>query len=384
MFPMLPSHPDPSPLRSVAQCVHMHLPADARTLLVAIGWPDDAEMRATVEALPEGRLARVSAQHRSGYTVATAIDREFRAQALAAWTRPRAAPEDRAVVGDWVLLEPANDQIAALLPRRTLLKRAAAGESYKQQPIAANVDTAFVVSGLDLDFNPRRLERYLMLVRASGAEPVLVLTKNDLHPDTDVDALLAGIAAQGVAIHRVNAKDPASVAVLHPYVGPGHSVVLIGSSGAGKSTLTNTLLGIQKMKTAAVREHDARGRHTTTHRALIPLPQGGCLIDSPGMRELKPTGEESVEHGGFEDIELLAAQCRFRDCAHGGEPGCAVRAAIEAGTLDTARYANYLKLGGEVALAAQGQAAQLARRAEGKVGAKAYKQRHQQKYGRDG
>ncbi len=347
----------------------MHLPADARSQLLAIGWPDDVAACATLDALPDGRLARVSAQHRSGYTVATAIDREFPAQSLAAWMRPRFPAEDRAVVGDWVLLEPASDQIVALLPRRTLLKRAAAGEAYKQQPIAANVDTVLVVSGLDLDFNPRRLERYLLLVRASGAEPVLVLTKNDLaaqhsHRETDVDALLADIAAHGVAIHRVNAKDPASVAVLHRYLGPGRSAVLIGSSGAGKSTLTNTLLGTQHIRTAAVRAHDSRGRHTTTHRALIALPQGGCLIDSPGMRELKLTGEESLEEGGFEDIEALIAQCRFSDCKHASEPGCAVRAALESGALDAARYANYRKLGVEVAAAAQGLAAQQARRAD--------------------
>jgi ribosome biogenesis GTPase len=361
----------------------MQLMPDARHDLIAIGWPDDAQARAALEPLPDGRLARVSAQHRSGYVVAIAVDREFPAQALAAWTRPRIAPEERAVVGDWVLLEPARDHIIALLPRRSLLKRAAAGESYKQQPIAANIDTVFVVSGLDLDFNPRRIERYLMLVRASGAEPVLVLTKNDLHPDVDVDALLAGIAAQGVAIHRINAKDAASVAVLHPCLGPGRSVVLVGSSGAGKSTLTNTLLGTQKMKTAAVRGHDARGRHTTTHRALIALPQGGVLIDSPGMRELKPTGEESLEQGGFEDIEALTVQCRFSDCGHNGEPGCAVRAALEAGTLDPARYANYRKLGLEVAAAAQGHAQQQARKADGRAGAKSYRQRHLEKYGRN-
>ncbi len=346
--------------------------ADARTHLIAIGWPDDAAARATLAALPEGRLARVSAQHRSGYTVATAFDHEFPAQALAAWMRPRFPAEDRAVVGDWVLLEPATDQIVVLLPRRTLLKRAAAGEAYKQQPIAANIDSVLVVSGLDMDFNPRRLERYLVLVRASGAEPVLVLTKNDLHPDTDVAALLAGISAQGVAIHRVNAKDPASVAALHPYLGPGCSAVLIGSSGAGKSTLTNTLLGTQNIRTAAVRAHDSRGRHTTTHRALIALPQGGCLIDSPGMRELKLTGEENLEDGGFEDIEALGTQCRFNDCRHVSEPGCAIRAALDAGTLDAARYANYRKLGGEVAAAAQGLAAQQARRADVRVADRAH------------
>ena len=128
----------------------------------------------------------------------------------------------------------------------------------------------------------------------------------------------------------VNAKDPASVASLHGWLGAGRTSVLVGSSGAGKSTLTNTLLGIEKMKTAAVRENDSRGRHTTTHRALIPLPSGACLIDTPGMRELKPTGEEELAESGFADIEALAEQCKFRDCSHQTEPGCAVRAAIEA------------------------------------------------------
>ena len=365
----------------------MQLGADARTHLLPIGWSDDGEAHAALAALPEGRIARVSAQHRSGYTVATSLDTEFPAQSPAPWMRPRFPAEERAVVGDWVLLEPANDQIVTLLPRRTLLKRGAAGESYKQQPIAANVDTVFVVSGLDLDFNPRRLERYLLLVRASGAQPVLVLTKQDLATlepgrDAEIDAQLADLAAQGFPIHRVNAKDPASVAALHPYLGAGRSVVLVGSSGAGKSTLTNTLLGTQKIRTAAVRAHDSRGRHTTTHRALIALPQGGCLIDSPGMRELKLTGEENVAEGGFEDIEALASGCRFSDCRHAGEPGCAVRAALDAGTLDAARYAHYRKLGDEVAVAAQGLAVQQARRAEAGAAAKGYKKKPRGKYDR--
>jgi ribosome biogenesis GTPase len=362
--------------------------ADARTRLLAIGWPDDAQARATLAELPEGRLARISAQHRSGYLAATAADREFAVQPLAAWLRPRYPPEQRGVVGDWVLLEPERDHILALLPRRSLLKRAAAGEHYKQQPIAANIDTVFVVSGLDADFNPRRIERYLMLVRASGAEPVLVLTKHDLHPDTDTEGGLAGIAAQGVAILRVNAKDAAAVAALHPWLGSGRTAVLVGSSGAGKSTLTNTLLGIQKAKTAEVRAHDARGRHTTTHRALIALPQGGCLIDSPGMRELKLTGEESLEEGGFEDIEALAAACRFSDCRHAGEPGCAVRAALDAGTLDPARFESWRKLGAELNAANLGIAAQQARRAEARIADKAAVsrkagKRYKDKYGRD-
>ena len=364
----------------------MQIAPDAIEPLRHIGWPADASALDALGELPDGRIARISGQHRSGYIVAIAPGVEFPVQSPSPWVRREFPPEQRAVVGDWVLLEPAADQIVQLLPRRSLLKRAAAGEHYKQQLIAANIDHALVVSGLDQDFNPRRIERYVLLVRGSGAEPVLVLTKADLvarsgqygSPGGDIETALAALAdirAQGIAIFVVNAKDAASIAALRPYLGPGHTVVLVGSSGAGKSTLSNTLLGIEKMKTAAVREADARGRHTTTHRALIPLPQGGCLIDTPGMRELKPSGEEDLAEGGFEDIEGLATECRFRDCAHVGEPGCAVRAALDSGTLDPARYANYRKLSGEVSVAAQGLAAQLARRSEPRVAAKSVRKR---------
>ena len=209
--------------------------------------------------------------------------------------------------------QPADEpKVVALLPRRTAIKRGAAGEHYKQQVIAANIDTVFIVCGLDADFNPRRIERYLLLVRG-GAEPVVVLTKVDLAGGLDgpgvgeARATLAELAAQDIAVLVVNAKDRDSVAGLHRWLGPGQTAVLVGSSGAGKSTLTNTLLGIEKMKTGEVRESDARGRHTTTHRALIPLPSGACLIDTPGMRELKPTGEEDLAEGGFADVE---AACR--------------------------------------------------------------------------
>src|SRR3546814_596245 len=189
----------------------------------------------------------------------------------------------------------------ALLPRRTAIKRGAAGEHYKQQVIAANIDTVLVVSGLDGDFNPRRIERYLLLVHGGGAQPIVVLTKAD-RDDSDVQAAidaLVGVAGQDVPVFAVNAKDRDSVAVLDPWLQAGMTAVLVGSSGAGKSTLINTLLGVEKVKTAGVRESDARGRHTTTHRALIPLPSGACLIDTPGMRELKPTGEEDLAAGGF-------------------------------------------------------------------------------------
>jgi ribosome biogenesis GTPase len=179
----------------------------------------------------------------------------------------------------------------------------------------------------------------------------------------------------------VNAKDADTLRALAPWLQPGRSIVLVGSSGAGKSTLTNTLLGVERMKTGEVRESDSRGRHTTTHRALVPMPSGACLIDTPGMRELKPTGEEDVAEN-FSDIEALSAQCRFRDCRHQREPGCAVRAAIEQGTLDAARYAHYLKLRDEVAGAASKLATRLAQKADEKPAGKPTVKRADDRNGR--
>ncbi|NUS39878.1 MAG: ribosome small subunit-dependent GTPase A [Lysobacter sp.] len=367
------------------------------TPLRAIGWPDagpvsDPQWAACLAAHPQARPARVVEQHRTGYVVAEGPDTGVAAESPPEWQRAtgyrkgKLAPEERAAVGDWVLVEGTRTapRIVALLPRHSAIKRGAAGEHYRQQLIAANIDTVFVVCGLDADFNPRRIERYLLLVQGSGATPVVVLSKADKAGDDAVAAAreaLAGPAARDVAVVALNAKDAASVAALSPWLQPGRSVVLVGSSGAGKSTLTNTLLGIEKMKTAAVREHDARGRHTTTHRALIPLPSGACLIDTPGMRELKPTGEEDVADS-FEDIEALATQCRFRDCRHQREPGCAVRAALDAGTLDAGRYANFLKLRDEVAGAADRLAARIAQKGEPKPAAKMPGRRVEEKHGR--
>lgn len=340
-------------------------------------------------AHPAAVPARVVEQHRSGYVVATGPGEGFPVESLPEWQRPAGyrkgtvAPEDRPAVGDWVLVE-GGKRIVALLPRRSAIKRGAAGEHYKQQLIAANVDVVFVVCGLDGDFNPRRIERYLLLVQGSGAQVVVVLTKADKDgaDATAAHAALAGIEAQGVAVVAVNAKDAATVAALLPWLPPGDTAVLVGSSGAGKSTVTNTLLGTEKMKTGEVREHDARGRHTTTHRALIPLPSGACLIDTPGMRELKPTGEEELADGGFADIQALAEQCKFRDCAHQKEPGCAVRAAIARGELDEARFLNYVKLKDEVAAASDRLASRMADKQAGKVLTRALNKRVEDKYGK--
>lgn len=355
--------------------------------LQAIGWPITAEdplpadpvWRQALADHPQARPARVTEQHRSGYVVSDGPDSGYRVESLPEWQRAAnykkgsLAPEQRPGVGDWMLVEgePERAKVVALLPRYSAIKRGAAGEHYKQQLIAANIDTVFVVCGLDGDFNPRRIERYLLLVRG-GAEPVIVLTKADEaiaaneHAVAEASGALIELA-QGVAIRAVNARDrESSVAAMSPWLKPGRTVVLVGSSGAGKSTLTNSLLGNERMKTGAVRESDARGRHTTTHRALIPLPSGACLIDTPGMRELKPTGEEDVAEN-FADVEALAEQCKFRDCSHASEPGCAVREAIESGKLDPQRFASYLKLSGEVS----GAASKLANRRAHKADIKA-------------
>ncbi|MFS8064382.1 MAG: ribosome small subunit-dependent GTPase A [Luteimonas sp.] len=374
-----------------------------------IGWSSstaaDPVWAALQAAHPQARPARVIEQHRSGYVVAEAPGPGYTAQSPVEWQRAPSyrkgmvASEQRAAVGDWVLVQGDDgsdgkntSQIVTLLPRHSAIKRAAAGEHYRQQVIAANIDTVFIVCGLDADFNPRRIERYLLLVHGSGSTPVVVLTKADkaaVIDDKDVqcsaieDAVIAlsEVAAQGVAIVAVNAKDRDSVAALGPWLCAGTTVVLVGSSGAGKSTLTNSLLGIDRMKTAEVRGSDARGRHTTTYRALIPLPSGACLIDTPGMRELKPTGEEDVAEN-FSDIDELAAQCKFRDCRHESEPGCAVRAAIKSGTLAASRYMHFLKLRDEVADAADKLANRLAQQSDAKVQGKPVNKRPDEKYGR--
>jgi ribosome biogenesis GTPase len=360
------------------------------TPLRAIGWPfdgppTDPAWAQAIAAHPSARPARVNEQHRSGYVVAESPDESYSPESLPEWQRAKCPPESRPAVGDWVLVEGEGKaaRIVALLPRFSAIKRGAAGEHYKQQLIAANIDTAFVVCGLDADFNPRRIERYLLLLSGSGVQPVVVLTKAD-KDGADADAAkesLSATLAQGVAVVAVNAKDRASVDALSPWLGEGRSVVLVGSSGAGKSTLTNTLLGIERMKTGDVRSSDDRGRHTTTHRALLAMPSGACLIDTPGMRELKPTGEEDVAES-FADIEAIAEHCRFRDCKHAKEPGCAVRAAVERGELDAGRVANFLKLRDEVAAASDQLATRLAQKANARVQGKALHKRLDEKYGK--
>jgi ribosome biogenesis GTPase len=351
-------------------------------LLSTIGW------RGNAPPMPEGtvglRLLRVVAQHRNGYRVHDGAT-EFPAQPAPRFLRRGGDPVERPAVGDFVLVEPTSPLlIRDVLPRRSELSRAAAGERYQRQVIATNIDSVIVLMGLDGDFNPRRIERYLALIQGSGAQPVIVLTKRDKVDDDTFSAAAASVRellpAQ-VELHAINAKDSASIAPLLGHLQHGDTAVLVGSSGAGKSTLTNTLLGVQRQATNTVRDNDSRGRHTTTHRALIALPSGGCLIDTPGMRELKLTGDEELGQAGFADIETLALQCRFGDCAHGNEPGCAVRAALDSGALDAARWANFLKMRDELSATNETLEAQLRRKGQARVANKALNKRLNEKYG---
>jgi ribosome biogenesis GTPase len=251
-------------------------------------------------------------------------------------------------VGDWVAVrrvEPSFALIEAVLPRRTQFSRRAAGGTALEQVIAANVDVAAVVCGLDRDFNLRRLERYLVLARESRAEPLVVLNKADLCETLEECLEAVGRIAQGARVVAISARE--TVEPLRPVV-RGQTVAFLGSSGAGKSTIANALLGEQLQAVAAVREGDSRGRHTTTSRMLIPLPGGGAIIDNPGMRELQLWATEESLDEVFQDVSALARECRFGDCTHGGEPGCAVRSAIESGEIDPARWGSYRKLQAEL------------------------------------
>jgi ribosome biogenesis GTPase len=258
------------------------------------------------------------------------------------------------VVGDFLLAEPGEEPaVARVLARRSQLSRGAAGRAAVEQPIVANVDLVLLVHGLDAGVKARRIERTLAAVYASGADAAVLLTKVDLAEDRVAALEEAATAAPGAPVHAVSVRTGEGVEAVRALLAPGFTGVFVGPSGAGKSTLVNALLGAEVQATAEVRDWDARGRHKTTGRRLFALPGGGAVIDGPGIRELKlwdPEGIETV----FEDVARIAEGCRFRDCAHEDEPGCAVRAAVEDGRLDPERFESLKKLEGE-ARAAEGR-----------------------------
>jgi ribosome biogenesis GTPase len=290
---------------------------------------------------------RVVSGHTHVYGVWTETD-ELLGEVSGRLRHEASGPQDFPAVGDWVALEPRPSEgrgtIHFVLPRRTAFVRRAAGGRDEGQVLAANVDTVFLVAGLDGDFNPRRVERALVLAWESGAEPVIVLNKADLADDLDLRRREMEEAAAGVPVLALSAREGSGLESLAPYLGEGRTVALLGSSGVGKSTIANRLLGEERLPTATVREHDQRGRHTTTHRELLVLPGGALLLDTPGLREIQLWAGDEALAAAFSDVVALARGCRFRDCRHEGEPGCAVRAAVESGDLGEERLASHHKL----------------------------------------
>lgn len=295
---------------------------------------------------------RVAVEHRERYFVLTA-DGECDAEVTGKLLYMTDNPSDLPKVGDWVVLSMFEGEqkgiIHDVLPRRTKFSRKVAGKKMQEQVIATNIDTTFLVQGLDDNFNLRRLERYLVMVREGGIEPVVVLNKADLCPDPEQKQQQVGVIAPDVAVFLTSATSGQGIAALRSRLLPGSTYAFVGSSGVGKSTLINSLAEAEIMKTGSVREVDAKGRHTTTHRELIALPNGSLLIDTPGMREMQLWSSDQALDDAFAEIVQLATECHFPDCSHTHEKGCAVLAAVENGELSAERYDNFVKLGKEMA-----------------------------------
>ncbi len=317
--------------------------------LISLGWNSFFEDQLASVDRASVTLARVSAHH--GSQVALHGDRgEFRIPVQSA------EAVGRVTVGDWLVLNAEGLLAIRLLERRSLLTRKAAGEEVKPQLLVANIDTVFIVSSCNADFNLSRIERYLAMTLQAGATPVVVLTKSDLCDDPLALVRQTEQLHPGLSVQLMDARSPEQAAVLRAWCGPGASVALLGSSGVGKSTLAEAL-GAGEVRTGRIRENDAKGRHTTTSRSLHLLPSGGVLVDNPGVREFQlPPCEDGVSDL-FEDVVKIVLECKFSDCGHEGEPGCAVRAAIESGELEARRFASFQKLSQEQARNAEKLAA---------------------------
>lgn len=312
--------------------------------LADLGWRNDFASQLSAEELERLSPARVTAVHRTGvHVVGRGID-----ALLPPYTSNPDDEEAAATVGDWLLLEPGALRARRRLERTSLFKRRAAGTGRRSQLIAANVDTLFIVSSCNQDFNVARLERYLALARAAEVTPVVALTKADLAEAPGAFARIAAKLLPGLLVEALDARDVGEVARLAPWCGRGQTIALLGSSGVGKSTLVSTLTG-ETLATQGVRKGDQKGRHATTARALHRLPSGGWLLDTPGMRELALTDASLGVEDVFADIATLAGRYRFSDCGHVTEPGCAVRSAIEEGALDPQRLKRWRKLAAEEA-----------------------------------
>ncbi len=320
--------------------MHMHLDH--------LGWTPFFQQHFQRLKHPGLTPARIMGVHKSSFTAATATG-EIEVS-LAGRLRHHASDNSQLpAAGDWVLLR--ENQIIEMMPRQNCLSRGESGYRHKMSPtaasqqiIAANIDTVFIVCGLDRDFNLRRIERYLTLIYNCGLTPVIILTKKDLHTDvTEYETQVSQIAI-GVPVHAVSAKFGQALEPLKQYISSGKTITLIGSSGAGKSTLVNQLAGRTIRATAQISDRVGKGVHCTTSRDLILLPTGGLLLDTPGLREIAFWEDEGKIDTVFGDIADLAAACRFSNCSHRHEPGCRVRAALETGELSQKRFDNYCKM----------------------------------------
>ncbi len=312
---------------------HLNSQPNAITLPV-LGWKPCFQQQLTLEDYDTSVQWRVMEHHRDGYLL-FGEQGEFKLKIKASLPKM--------TVGDWVLLDH-EQRFVRLLDRRALFKRKAAGSKLEEQYIAANIDTVFIVTSLNQDFNLSRIERYLAIAREAEVEPVIVLTKQDLCDDADEKRQQVQNLDMMLMVESVNALDAESVKCLHQWCTKGNTVAFMGSSGVGKSTLVNTLLGQTAQATGGIREDDSKGRHTTTSRSMHFLSEGGLLLDTPGMRELQLADCEDGVEETFSDVTQLEMACRFGDCQHEEEPGCAVREAIASGELDERRLVSYFKL----------------------------------------